>query len=236
MRLHTRTWGDGDRTVVLVHGIMSDSRCWRRVGPEIAERHGYRVVAVDLRGHGASPRGDYSPRQWADDLAETLPAGADLALGHSLGGLALSLAVPQLRPARAVYADPVWTLGTGSPRLDVSLFAAFKNASRDSVVAMNPHWDGADVDVELASLGDWDPDTAEALQRATQQGDGAPLLPDGAEVPSLVLRPDRNPLVGTDWDETLTGRGFTVRTVPHAGHTLYRDNPDGFFQALAGWL
>ncbi|MFJ6722840.1 alpha/beta fold hydrolase [Streptomyces sp. NPDC091259] len=69
MILHGRTWGDG--------------------GPALAEL-GYRVIAVDLRGHGVSGRGEYSPRAFADDLIETLPTGADLALGHSLGGLALS--------------------------------------------------------------------------------------------------------------------------------------------------
>lgn len=59
MQLHTREWGTGDRTALLVHGIMSDSRTWRRVGPALAER-GYRVLAVDLRGHGRSPRGEYT--------------------------------------------------------------------------------------------------------------------------------------------------------------------------------
>lgn len=55
MRLHTTTWGSGDRIALLVHGLMADHRTWRRVGPALSER-GYRVVAVDLRGHGASGR------------------------------------------------------------------------------------------------------------------------------------------------------------------------------------
>nr|BFE86321.1 hypothetical protein GCM10020093_089220 [Planobispora longispora] len=67
MRLNTCEWGSGDRVAVLIHGIMASSRCWWRVGPALAER-GYRVVAVDLPGHGGSPRGadpaDYSPRRW----------------------------------------------------------------------------------------------------------------------------------------------------------------------------
>ncbi|MFE4640954.1 alpha/beta fold hydrolase, partial [Streptomyces sp. NPDC056730] len=113
MRLHTRTWGEGDRVALLIHGIMADHRTWRRVGPALAAR-GLRVIAVDLRGHGATGRGDhsgdYAMELFADDLVETLPAGADVAIGHSLGGLALSLAVARLAPERAVYSDPAWFL------------------------------------------------------------------------------------------------------------------------------
>ncbi|MEX3099544.1 alpha/beta fold hydrolase [Streptomyces sp. ST1020] len=112
MKLHTQEWGTGPRTAALIHGIMSDHRTWHRVGPALAAQ-GYRVIAVDLRGHGASPRGPYSAESWADDLTETLPPGLDLALGHSLGAMALALAVERLTPARAVYADPAWALHHG---------------------------------------------------------------------------------------------------------------------------
>lgn len=81
------------------------------MGPALGGR-GYRVVAVDLRGHGLSGRaGSYTAQDHADDLAETLPRGAELALGHSLGGLTLSLAAERLAPRRAVYAEPAWYLG-----------------------------------------------------------------------------------------------------------------------------
>jgi pimeloyl-ACP methyl ester carboxylesterase len=53
MALNTLEWGDGDRTAVLIHGMMGDSRSWWEIGPALAER-GYRVVAVDLPGYGRS--------------------------------------------------------------------------------------------------------------------------------------------------------------------------------------
>jgi pimeloyl-ACP methyl ester carboxylesterase len=85
MRLKTHELGAGDRTAVLVHGIMASSETWCRVAPALVER-GYRVVMPDLRSHGDSPRGDaYSAELFAADLVDTLPRGADLALGHSLG-------------------------------------------------------------------------------------------------------------------------------------------------------
>lgn len=94
-----RTLGDpAARPLVLVHGWAQSSACW---GPELlgelATR--FRVVAVDLRGHGHSDvatAGYDSSEQWADDLAAVLDdagigdgAGAVL-LGWSYGGIVVS--------------------------------------------------------------------------------------------------------------------------------------------------
>ncbi|WP_079043941.1 alpha/beta fold hydrolase [Streptomyces kanamyceticus] len=164
MKLHTHEWGTGDRVALLVHGIMSDHRTWRRVGPAIAER-GYRVIGVDLRGHGESGRGAYGAEIFADDLVETLPVGADLAIGHSLGGMALALAVERLAPQRAVYSDPAWTLGA-EQSVDPAVFVEFQRATRGIIANFNPRWEAADVDIELATLAAWDTDTALGLSGA----------------------------------------------------------------------
>lgn len=239
MKLNTREWGSGDRVAVLVHGIMSDSRTWRRVGPALAER-GYRVIAVDLRGHGGSARAEeYSPAAYADDLVETLPQGAELALGHSLGGLALAGAVERLLPQRAVFSDPAWTLGRSSdpaqsgPDPDPAVFVQFAaQATHDTVAAMNPRWEEADVQVELETLAVWDGETALALSGLV----GQVSLPEKPVVPSLVQRADPSFLIGPADAETLRERGFEVRTVAGAGHTIHRDDFDGFINSLEGWI
>ncbi|MGZ4636727.1 alpha/beta fold hydrolase [Oryzihumus sp.] len=46
-------WGSDNRCAPLLHGSMADSSTWR-VDPSLAE-HGYRVIALHLPGHGASP-------------------------------------------------------------------------------------------------------------------------------------------------------------------------------------
>ncbi|MFF0745973.1 alpha/beta fold hydrolase [Streptomyces sp. NPDC004111] len=230
MQLNTHTWGEGDRIALLVHGIMADHRAWRTVGPALADR-GYRVIAVDLRGHGLSGRGEYSPQLFADDLVETLPAGAELALGHSLGGLTLSLAVDRLRPRRAVYSDPAWHLelpdGFGP-----EVFAQFKSAPREQIAAMNPRWEPADVDIEVATLGLWDETTALALTGLR----GQDLLPAGPVVPSLVQLADPSLIIDEARAALLRERGFEVRTVKGAGHTIQRDDFDGFMASLDGWI
>ncbi|MDI9950662.1 alpha/beta hydrolase [Rhodococcus sp. IEGM 1305] len=83
------------RTLVLLHGWAQSSKCW---GPgvldELAAR--YRVIAVDLRGHGYSgaPDAGYDDSAiWAGDVdavltAEGVTSGAVL-LGWSYGGLVI---------------------------------------------------------------------------------------------------------------------------------------------------
>ncbi|MFI9105706.1 alpha/beta fold hydrolase [Streptomyces fildesensis] len=231
MKLNTREWGTGDRIALLVHGIMSDHRTWRRVGPALADR-GYRVIAVDLRGHGESPRGEYSPELFAEDLVETLPGGAELAVGHSLGGLALSLAAERLAPARAVYSDPAWASADPAQQVDPAIFVHFARATRDQIAGLNPRWEEADIEVELATLALWDTDSAGFLG-------GRPLtgyLPQKPAVPSLVQLAENSFLIGPDDAGLLSERGFGIRTVRGAGHTIHRDDFDGFFRSLDGWI
>ena len=50
------SWGEeGLPLAVLVHGVTASSLTWWRVGPWFTQ-NGWRTVAVDLRGHGKSPR------------------------------------------------------------------------------------------------------------------------------------------------------------------------------------
>jgi pimeloyl-ACP methyl ester carboxylesterase len=231
MRLHTRTWGDGERTAVLIHGIMSDSRTWLVVGPKIAER-GYRVVGVDLRGHGRSGRGRYSPQDWADDLVETLPAEPAVAVGHSLGGVALALAVDRLRPRRAVYSDPAWLADHRDGDRGPDRFRRFKHATRDEVEAVHPRWSPEDIDVEMATLREWDPDTVDGASQIT----GMEMAPFRPSVPSLVLLAEASFFYSEAAVAEIEQRGLDVRIVPDAGHTIHRDSPDAFLSALSGWI
>jgi pimeloyl-ACP methyl ester carboxylesterase len=86
-----RAWGDpADRTIVLVHGGAAHSRWWDHIGPLLASA--WRVVAVDLSGHGDSGRRDsYSLDTWAREVlavvADAGTAASSVVIGHSMGGL-----------------------------------------------------------------------------------------------------------------------------------------------------
>lgn len=94
--LHAEAFGPEDApTVVLVHGWSCALRFWTCQIQALAVDH--RVIAYDLRGHGASGRpedGDYSIDAHAADLAAVLravvPAGERAVVaGHSLGAMTL---------------------------------------------------------------------------------------------------------------------------------------------------
>jgi len=119
-RVAYRRAGDGEEVLVLIHGITSDSRVWRRVMPYLAER--FTVLAPDLIGHGdsAKPKGDYSLGAHASTVRDLLVAlGHERAsfVGHSLGGgiaMQLSYQFPE-RCERLVLVD------SGGLGRDVSL-------------------------------------------------------------------------------------------------------------------
>lgn len=69
MQLYYREAGNGE-PLILLHGNGEDGSCFADVMEHFAYR--YRVIAVDTRGHGKSPRGDapFTIRQFAKDLKE----------------------------------------------------------------------------------------------------------------------------------------------------------------------
>ena len=95
--------GDGP-PLVLVHGITENRHAWDPIIPALGER--WRVVAVDLRGHGESDRHPpYDPVTLATDVGavvETLGLDAPLVVGHSLGGIVVTAYGGTGLPARAI--------------------------------------------------------------------------------------------------------------------------------------
>lgn len=90
-----------DPVVVLVHGAAMDRTVWQMQTRYLAF-HGYRVIALDLPGHGGTP-GDLPPSvqeyaAWLGDTLEALPVEGPVHLGgHSLGSFVV-LEVAANRP------------------------------------------------------------------------------------------------------------------------------------------
>ncbi|MEU6284775.1 alpha/beta hydrolase [Streptomyces sp. NPDC047028] len=230
MELHVREFGKGPRTALLIHGGMADHRTWHAVGARLVDR-GYRVIAPDLRGHGLSPRGAYRPDLLADDLVANLPRGADVAIGHSLGGLALSLAATRLTPRRAVYSDPGFRLGALPPGATAAMRAMVENSGPESVRQACPRWSEADVAAELAGFALFDPAFLDAVDHFD-----ADYLPAAPGCPSLVQLADPSLTVDAGTSAALKDRGFESVTVPGAGHCIHRDDIEGFMASLQGWI
>lgn len=116
VRLAVRRVEGTERPFLLVHGLASNARLWAGVGRRLAAA-GHEVVAVDLRGHGASdqPVDGYTTKQCADDLATLCAAvglvggRAPIAAGQSWGGnVVVSLAVRHAGVAGLALVDGGW--------------------------------------------------------------------------------------------------------------------------------
>jgi pimeloyl-ACP methyl ester carboxylesterase len=88
--IHYLGWGQpGRRGLVFVHGGGAHAHWWTHVAATFAGE--FRVLAIDLSGHGDSQHRDrYSPEQWTDEvMAVAADGGIDgrpVVIGHSMGG------------------------------------------------------------------------------------------------------------------------------------------------------
>lgn len=89
-RIHYLSFGDGGKPgLVLVHGGAAHAHWWSFLAPLLASD--YRVLALDLSGHGDSGRREAYPREtWAKEvMAVAAHAGLErppILVGHSMGG------------------------------------------------------------------------------------------------------------------------------------------------------
>jgi pimeloyl-ACP methyl ester carboxylesterase len=122
-RIAFADYGDGEQTLVLVHGLLMNRHMYDNLAPEMVAR-GYRVITVDLLGHGTSDKPAdmraYSMSGFADQVAaliEHLELDRPVVGGTSLGAnVALELATRHPRAARALFIE--------MPVLDNALVAA----------------------------------------------------------------------------------------------------------------
>ncbi len=115
--------GEGERVLVLAHGLLMNRHMYDQLAPEMASR-GIRVITVDLLGHGSSDKPAdmraYTMTTFADQLAALIDhLGLDRPVvgGTSLGAnCSLEMASRHPRAARALFIE--------MPVLDNALAAA----------------------------------------------------------------------------------------------------------------
>jgi len=109
-RLHCLEWNpNGATTILLLHGNTANAWWWARMAASMPSA--YRLIAIDLRGHGDSEwvrPAAYGPANHADDLArliETIGIERPIVAGHSMGGIAVAAFTQEYpRMARAAIA------------------------------------------------------------------------------------------------------------------------------------
>jgi len=137
-------YGEGERPIVLVHGLLMNRRMFERLGAALAKR-GNRAICVDLLGHGRSDQPDdlrqYSMPLFAEQVLAVLDhLGLERAVvgGTSLGanvGLELAVRHPDrvkglfvempvldnaLAAVAAIFAPILLGLRVGRPAIELS--------------------------------------------------------------------------------------------------------------------
>ncbi|SFA99856.1 Pimeloyl-ACP methyl ester carboxylesterase [Amycolatopsis marina] len=239
--------------IVLVHGWAQSARAWslQLADPELTRR--FRLIAMDLRGHGDSdvPADGYDdPAAWAGDLAAVLEfAGAPaVVVGWSYGGLVITDHVRVHGTdglAGIVLAGAITEIGKGRAggRIGSAMRGALPDAlSEDPAVALpaltglNEGMATAAVPGALAQalLGaslSVPPAVRGALFRRTV--DSAEVLA-GVDVPTLVVHGTEDLVVDPSAGEFAAGKipGATRRWVQGVGHLPFIEAAEEFNAAL----
>jgi pimeloyl-ACP methyl ester carboxylesterase len=249
-----RTAGDPQGApIVFVHGWASSSATWagQLADRELAARH--HLIAVDLRGHGASevPAGGYDePSAWADDLAAVLAhAGRPAVLvGWSYGGLVITDYLRERGTAGIaglVYAGALTELGRDrpggaiGPAWDGILRAVLSEDPDEAVPALatlakrmtaTPR-SGAEVQRNTGEMLSVPPSVRKALFR--RDVDSADVLA-AVDVPAMVVHGTEDSVVSPSTAEYTAGKipGASVRWFQSVGHMPFAERRAEFNAAL----
>jgi pimeloyl-ACP methyl ester carboxylesterase len=249
----TLSWdeaGQGGHVVVLLHGYPFDRTMWR---DQLLGITGHRLLALDLRGFGASDRGEgpLTVEAYADDVAallDTLGHQRIVLVGLSMGGyVALAFAERHRerlaglvlmdtkaspdddagRKGRDEVIATIATDGTSKPIATMmdKLFAGDTPAEvRERVLAMMQRASPAAMTGALGAMRD--------------RPDRRALLPQMGNVPVLVIvgKEDRltPPEVNREMAEAAPGADFVL--VEGAGHLPPMERPQTVNEALQPFL
>ncbi|HEY2334077.1 MAG TPA: alpha/beta hydrolase [Solirubrobacterales bacterium] len=256
MVLKTHRWGTADsNSVVCVHGVTQHGRIFDRLARGLLAR-GRSVIAVDLRGHGASGRKPpWNISTHVDDLLETIDAaGVERVswVGHSLGGRLVAEAAGRIadRTDRLVLLDP---------GMEVAAERALRSAEIDRL-----DWSFATVDGALNALLSSDSIVAAPREVvAAYVRDDVRKGPDGrfrfsfcpsasvvawsemtlpappiVQLPTLVVRAAVPLIDGAALElryREALGDLLTSTTVPN-GHNVLWESPEETAEAVEGFL
>ena len=256
LTLHYLQWGgESAAPIVLVHHVASHAHTWDAFAARMADT--YRVLALDLRGHGDSQwaaAGQYTTEHYASDiggLVDHLGLRQVVVLGGSLGGRAAlvyaaehadnveALIMEDVGPIRppAIAASFATTIAEGDPELDtVEEWAARLRGRnpRTPIETSLHHARHATKRLPSGKLG---------LKRDPAiQSDFVPLdLSDyvaRVTAPFLVILGSDSTIVDAGQQEVLRRRAphVEIETVHGAGHIVVHDQLDEFEAVVRRFL
>lgn len=252
--------------ILLIHGITSSSRTWKRVMPKLAESH--TVIAPDLLGHGrsAKPQGDYSLGAYASgirDLLVALEVPRATVVGHSLGGgIAMQFAYqfPE-RVGRMVLVDsggigrevnPILR-AAALPGAEFVLPVMFSPTLHDGAVklrgllakiGLQPNADVEGVSEGFASLTEADARRAflntvrSVIDINGQRVSAEDRLYLAGEVPSMIVWGESDRIIPVEHAHRANAMlpGSRLEILDDAGHFPFNDHPDRFVDLMRDFI
>lgn len=234
--------GQGRTAVVLIHGWTCDRTFW---DDQVRALQGnYRVIALDLPGHGASgPAPDYSMKRFARAveavLREEKIAQAVLA-SHSMGG-AVMLEFARLCPEKVlgIIAVDAFFPGAEAAKGLAALAARFdgpgaRQAREEMMRSMFTAATGPEVQRKILDVMLGAPaETAAGAMRGL--ADPAVWRQDSIAVPFIEITTAGNTMFTLEAVRTRFPRAELVR-VPGAGHFLHMEKPAEVNRIMLAWL
>lgn len=248
-RIRYWTMGRGDG-LVLIHGLFGNGDVWRELAPLDEMARDWRIVAIDLRGHGGSSK-PHDPSQYGRALASDVVAVLDdlglrraHVLGYSYGGLVVG-ALLASHPDRLTTA----ILGGASrvrPDTPQDTEWAFTLADRlegddgadwlvRALASGDPDQDARQKDLIERRMRDADLAAAAAVLRAT----GHLAVSDESlrrnEVPVLAIVGELDPSAREVLSMAQATAHMEVLTIPGADHAS-APRTEIFWEYVRSWL
>lgn len=228
--------GTGDPAILFIHCWCCDRSYWKDQVPYFAKK--YRVVTLDLAGHGASGLGrtEWTIPAFAADVAAVatkLDLKRAILVGHSMGG-AVALEAARLLPGRAIGIVGVDNFQDFSEKYTpeqqaqfLGMFQANFAAAADGFVrGMFPA--GADsglVEAIATDIAGCPPEVALGAMKSLLAYDPAPALAELA-IPIRNVNSDKWP-TNVEGNKKLA-KDYDAVIMPGYGHFLHREAPTEF--------
>ncbi|WP_277584825.1 alpha/beta fold hydrolase [Psychrobacillus antarcticus] len=242
--------GQGE-VLLLIHGFCGSSDYWNKVMPKLSEN--YRVIAIDLPGHGGSEGQDSVQEidQYAlviKDFLEELKIEKVTMFGHSLGGY-ITLA----------FAESYSHYLNGFSLIHSTGFADSKEA-KDGRIASAEKIDRDGIHPFIDSLVPklFAPDNVESHKQSVEEVKeiGYEVLPQGAknalhamkdrkdrtsvledtELPVLLIAGESDQLISPDKTFTASGENIQQVVIKGAGHMSMYEEPEELSNAILAYL
>jgi len=240
IRIAYEAHGNGIPALIFVHGWSCDRSYWK--DQVVSFSKNFKVVAVDLAGHGESGLGrkSWTIEAFGCDVAavvKKLGLRRVILIGHSMGGDVITEAARQLPGivVGLIMIDTYKKLGPGRTPQEVKAFVDklrtdFKDSTSALVKSMfAPGSDSSLVNWVAADMSSAPPAIAlDALDHSFSYSRQIPRTLEEIKLPVISINSDSSP---TDV-ESMEHYGVQVMIMQGAGHFMMMEDPDRFNSLL----